>query len=103
VYSAVSIIDGLKANGEIICEGIERIRCPNPDPSCERKTDCVKGAAQKCKQYIKVYHDYKLLVVLTVRFKVSPERNEGFMRKDDSGLIQMVKHGYLAKQPLKTA
>jgi hypothetical protein len=103
MYSAVSIIDGLKANGEIICDGMDRICCPNPDPSCENKSDCVKGAAQKCKQYIKVYHDYKLRVVLTVRFKVSPERNEGFMNEDDSSLTQMINHGYLAKQLLETA
>ncbi|MDR1470189.1 MAG: hypothetical protein LBT00_12970 [Spirochaetaceae bacterium] len=65
--------------------------------------DCLIGAAQECKQRIKVYRDYKLLVVLTVRFKVSLDRQEGFIRKGDSGVAQMVRHGYLDKQVLKTA
>ncbi|MDR0639204.1 MAG: hypothetical protein LBG27_09980 [Spirochaetaceae bacterium] len=103
MYSAVSVVDGLKKCGEIECEGFESIACPNPEPSCERQRDCVIGAAQECKQRIKVYRDYKLLIVLTVHFKVSPGRKGGFIRKDDSSLTRMVRHGYLDKQLLKTA
>jgi hypothetical protein len=103
MYSAASIIDGLKRCGQIECEGVDRICCPNPDSFCGREADCVIGAAQDCRQRIKVYSDYKLLIVLTVRFKVSKDRNEGFMRKDDSSLTQIVRRGYLDKQMLKTA
>jgi hypothetical protein len=103
MYSAVSIINGLKGCREIECEGVDTICCPNRDSSCEGGSDCVTGAAQECKQRIRVYRDCKLLVVLTVRFKVSADRNEGFMRKDDSSLTQIVRRGYLDKRLLKTA
>jgi hypothetical protein len=103
MYSAVSIIEGLKASKQIVCEGIDDICCPRPESSCEKRDDCVTGAGQECKQAIKVYRDYKLLIVLAVRFKVAPDRCEGFIRKGDSSLTQMVNHGYLDKSLLKMA
>jgi hypothetical protein len=37
MYSATSIIDGLKKCREVACEGLESIACPNADPLCERQ------------------------------------------------------------------
>jgi hypothetical protein len=103
MYSAVSIIEELKESKEIEYECVDAICCPRSDPSCEKWDDCSKGIGQICKQRINIFRDYKLLIVLTVRFRVTPDRREGFIRKDDSRLTQLTIRGYLDKERLKMA
>jgi hypothetical protein len=103
MYSAVSIIEGLKESNEIKYECADAICCPHSDPSCENRDDCSKGIGQICKQRIKIFRDYKLLIALTVRFRVAPDRREGFIRKDDSRLTQLTMRGYLDEKRLKMA
>jgi hypothetical protein len=105
MYTAESIIRELKAKDGLAYEGIDNIRCPNNDPAvlCKAIPDCEEGKEQDCKQHIKIFRDYKLLLVLTVRFKISPSRDEGFIRKGDSDLKKLFVRDYLDKTLLQSA
>jgi hypothetical protein len=96
MYSAESVIRSLKANDTLMFEGIDEIKCPNPGvSSCSNTTDCTKGAAQECKQPIKIFSEYKLLSIIKIRFMVKPKLREGFVPKDDSSITNLIKHGYI--------
>jgi hypothetical protein len=105
MYSAVSIIESLKSSALLECEGLDCIQCPNtlPEIDCTGGAECEKGREQNCKQRIKIFRDYKLLLILTIRFKVSPERSEGFVRKNDSDIEKLFVRNFIDKKTLKTA
>jgi hypothetical protein len=101
MYSAESVIRSLKANDALMFEGIDEINGPNLDvPLCENTVDCIKGAAQECKQLVKIFSEYKPLLILKIRFMVTPRICKGFVPKDDSGLTSLIKHGHIDKKVL---
>ncbi|MDR0600306.1 MAG: hypothetical protein LBG84_09555 [Treponema sp.] len=105
MYSADSIIAALKSNRDLAFEGIGALGCPPPPPgNCgERPAACEKGAKQSCKQPVTIFHRYQKLTILVFRFFVSPGSYAGFIRRDDSSLLRLVKHGYIRDAELKRA
>jgi hypothetical protein len=98
MYSAESLIRSLKSNGDLMFEGIDEIKCPNPaNVPCENTINCVTGAKQECKQKIKIFQEQKLLRVLIVQFMISAKVNKGFIRKDDSALTSLMHHKIVNK------
>jgi hypothetical protein len=101
VYSIPSVIGALKSVEGIVLENDNELGCPLADNSClENPDDCEKGNNQSCKQSITVRKDYKKLVVLSFRFKISPDNRNGFIRKDDSSLALLIKHKHINKSLL---
>ena len=102
MYSAESVIGALKANGQLLCEGIDKIGCPSHIDLCERQPDiCNIGMEQNCKQPISIHHEYKKLSVLIFRFMVSEKNHSGFIRMDDSALKRLIQHKFIDKNMLK--
>jgi len=105
MYSAESVISALKANGELICEGIDKIGCPLPSRREECKgvpDNCNTGKEQNCKQPVSIYHEYKKLSVIIFRFMVSERNHGGFIRMDDSALKRLIQHKLINKNMLRT-
>jgi len=104
VYTVESVIAALESNKELSCEGIDILGCPSPLPheGCNSKPlNCELCLNQKCKQPISVHRDYKKLTVLTFRYIISVKNQSGFIHKDDSSLLRLVKHGFIEKSRLK--
>ena len=104
--SAESIIDALKANEELDCEGIEKVGCPSTGThhSCcmGNPDECDECINQLCKQSVSVHHKYKKLITLNFRFMVSLQNHGGFIRMDDSALNKLISHNYINKDMLKS-
>jgi hypothetical protein len=106
MYSAESIVNALKANNELNCEGIDMLGCPSPIPhfGCEGVPDnCDLCKNQKCKQRISVHKNFQKLVVLNFMFMISPQNHGGFVRKDDSTLKRLINHELIDISLLKSA
>jgi len=98
MFSAKSIIAALKANTELLCEGIDTLGCPSPIPrdNCTSNPDsCNLGRDQKCKQSISIHKDLKKLAVLHFKYMVSPQNHDGFIRKDDMALNHLIDHKFI--------
>jgi hypothetical protein len=96
MYSVASVINALKSNETLTVEDAEAIGCPSPKEDCRKNPDnCEKGNNQNCKQPITIYTQYKKLLILHFRYKISENNRNGFIRKDDSSLSRLIKHKYI--------
>jgi len=104
MYTSESIIAALRANTELVCEGINSLGCPSPLPheGCKGIPDnCDMCINQSCKQPVSVHHNYKKLIVLNFRFMISLKNHNGFIRKDDSALNKLISRKLINKNMLK--
>jgi hypothetical protein len=94
MYSAKSIANALKANNKLLFEGIDELGCPSPVPheNClgvpKKCNSCLR---QLCKQRVTIYDSYRKLAILNFKFMVSLQNQDGFIRKDDSTLLLLIK------------
>ncbi|GHV92664.1 hypothetical protein AGMMS50268_31670 [Spirochaetia bacterium] len=105
MYTAVSVIDALKNSAKLACEGEDLIMCPRRDlgDCLQDPAGCSKGQMQECKQQVKVYSDYQRLGILTFYFMVSPTDYNGFIRKQDSVLNNLLRRNLIDSAKLKPA
>jgi hypothetical protein len=104
LYSATSVISALKKRTELSCEGIDNVKCPSPETHQDCKgqpNDCILCINQKCKQFISIHRDFKKLRILFFRFMVSRDNHDGFIPKDDSALMQLIRLQLLDETSLR--
>jgi hypothetical protein len=105
MFSAESIVNALKANNELSCEGINVLGCPSPIPhdGCMVPDNCNLCKNQDCKQRVSVHKNLQKLVVLNFRYMISLQNHGGFIRKDDSTLKRLIDHNLIDVTLLKSA
>jgi len=101
MYSAESVITALESNKDLICEGIDKIKCPSTHEGCKGiPNECELCLNQGCKQSITVHQEYKKLVVLNFRFMISRQNHGGFVPKNDSDLKKLIKRELIDEKML---
>ena len=102
MYSADSIVNALKANEELMCEGIDKLGCPSSHNGCNGKPEeCEICINQSCKQQVSIHTNYQKLAVLFFKFMVSLNNHGGFIRKDDSALKSLISRKFIDKEMLR--
>ena len=104
MYSAESVINALKLNNELSCEGIDKVGCPSSHVGCASDPlNCNLCKNQKCSQTITIHKNLQKLIVINLRYMISLQNHGGFIRKEDAALKKLIDRNFIDKNNLKPA
>jgi hypothetical protein len=110
-YTANSVINALKANPRLQLTGLQYIKCPTSNLKgqmcCDDPQNCPKALNRKCKQELYIHRiinqNTLFLTILNFRFPISDTNRAGFIAKEDSHLLALIRNGYLLADGLEDA
>jgi uncharacterized DUF497 family protein len=101
MYSSDCIIEALKRNPNITCQGVDMVKCPRHEVidnnrTCTNEPDtCTVGHEKKCKQHVHIFRGKTLIRIIEFRFMRSPTDACGFIKCNDKCLQSLLRNGII--------